>query len=196
MTAELQRCGRRLAGRALEPFAGQVYFSPECHAEYEKLGFQPSPGDVRHRRGAARRPRVLHQPRLGHGSGAGRARRVGVRGVQPRSGRARGRLRLELTDAADDLRGPHAAAPPRNSCASWARQPDGIDTVGDAARACVRAVATRRPAAVFRAAVARRAARSPMGKAWRLADMLREYRGDAHTAAWTSPASTPPRSGC
>ena len=26
----------------------------------------------------------------------------------------------------------------------------------------------------------------PMGDAWRLGDMLREYRGDAHTAAWTS----------
>ena len=25
-----------------------------------------------------------------------------------------------------------------------------------------------------------------MGDAWRLADRLREYRGDAHTAAWTS----------
>jgi hypothetical protein len=25
-----------------------------------------------------------------------------------------------------------------------------------------------------------------MGDMWRLADMLREYRGDAHTAAWTS----------
>jgi hypothetical protein len=29
---------------ALEPVAGQVYFSPECHAEYERLGFSPSPG--------------------------------------------------------------------------------------------------------------------------------------------------------
>src|ERR1700677_2253090 len=25
-----------------------------------------------------------------------------------------------------------------------------------------------------------------MGDMWRLADQLREYRGDAHTAAWTS----------
>ena len=27
---------------------------------------------------------------------------------------------------------------------------------------------------------------TPMGDAWRLADQLREYRGDAHTASWTS----------
>jgi hypothetical protein len=26
----------------------------------------------------------------------------------------------------------------------------------------------------------------PLADAWRLADMLREYRGDAHIAAWTS----------
>jgi hypothetical protein len=26
----------------------------------------------------------------------------------------------------------------------------------------------------------------PLGDAWRLADMLREYRGDAHTSAWTA----------
>ena len=29
---------------ALEPVAGQVYFSPECHAAYAELGFSPSPG--------------------------------------------------------------------------------------------------------------------------------------------------------
>ncbi|MEZ5257289.1 MAG: hypothetical protein R2705_10495 [Ilumatobacteraceae bacterium] len=35
---------RRLAS-LLEPVAGQVYFSPECHAAYVELGFDPSPGD-------------------------------------------------------------------------------------------------------------------------------------------------------
>ena len=41
---ELSRKARRLGG-ALEPIAAQVYFSPECHANYEALGFGPSPGD-------------------------------------------------------------------------------------------------------------------------------------------------------
>ena len=36
---------RRLAG-AIEPVAGQAQFSPECHANYEALGFAPSPGMV------------------------------------------------------------------------------------------------------------------------------------------------------
>ncbi len=32
---------------ALEPVAGQVYFSPECHAAYAELGFSPSPGTTK-----------------------------------------------------------------------------------------------------------------------------------------------------
>ena len=36
----------RTLAATIEPFAGQVYFSPECHAAYEALGFQPSPGEV------------------------------------------------------------------------------------------------------------------------------------------------------
>ena len=36
---------RRLGG-ALEPVIGQVYFSPEAHANYVNLGFDPSPGDA------------------------------------------------------------------------------------------------------------------------------------------------------
>src|SRR5215469_2038033 len=38
---ELSAKARRLAA-VIEPFAGQVYFSPECHAEYSALGFSPS----------------------------------------------------------------------------------------------------------------------------------------------------------
>ena len=34
----------RSLGGALEPVTGQVYFSPECHAAYEALGFGSSPG--------------------------------------------------------------------------------------------------------------------------------------------------------
>ena len=36
----------RSLAAALEPFAGQVYFSPECHAGYEALGFGPSSAEV------------------------------------------------------------------------------------------------------------------------------------------------------
>src|SRR6478609_1576926 len=36
----------RALAAALEPVAGQVYFSKECHEGYEALGFSPSPGDM------------------------------------------------------------------------------------------------------------------------------------------------------
>ncbi|MEY2457034.1 MAG: hypothetical protein QOK06_2128, partial [Acidimicrobiaceae bacterium] len=36
----------RALARAVEPFTGQVYFSPECHAGYAALGFSPSPGKM------------------------------------------------------------------------------------------------------------------------------------------------------
>jgi len=39
----LRRRARTLAA-TLEPVIGQVFFSSECHAAYEKLGFAPSPG--------------------------------------------------------------------------------------------------------------------------------------------------------
>src|SRR2546426_1516607 len=41
--AEVSTRARALGG-AIEPVAGQVYFSPECHSRYEALGFGPSPG--------------------------------------------------------------------------------------------------------------------------------------------------------
>src|ERR1700733_6194570 len=43
MEAVNPRKSRSLAA-ALEPVIGQVFFSPECHAAYAKLGFSPSPG--------------------------------------------------------------------------------------------------------------------------------------------------------
>src|SRR3954468_14062802 len=42
---EVTQRARHLAN-VLEPFVGQVYFSPECHRAYAALGFGPSPGDA------------------------------------------------------------------------------------------------------------------------------------------------------
>ena len=41
--ANLSNCARTVAAH-LEPIVGQVYFAPECHEAYVKLGFGPSPG--------------------------------------------------------------------------------------------------------------------------------------------------------
>ena len=72
----------RALARPVEPFAGQVYFSPECHQGYEALGFAGSPGrfgDV----AAPTGPRTS-AARLGHGPGAGRGRGRRLRGLTPR----------------------------------------------------------------------------------------------------------------
>ena len=44
MNDEILRRRARSLAATLEPVVGQVFFSPECHAAYEKLGFGPSPG--------------------------------------------------------------------------------------------------------------------------------------------------------
>ncbi len=41
---ELSKRARAVAA-VVEPVAAQVYFSPECHQGYGRLGFGPSPGD-------------------------------------------------------------------------------------------------------------------------------------------------------
>ena len=105
---------RRLAA-AIEPFVGQVYFSPECHAAYAALGFNPSPGDangVALPDGAAyftSRGSVMGQV---HGTVVAAA--FGV--FNPAVGGPRGHLRLDAHRRHDDLHGPHrrrarAAAP-------------------------------------------------------------------------------------
>ena len=44
MNDEILRRRARSLAATLEPVIGQVFFSPECHEAYEKLGFDPSPG--------------------------------------------------------------------------------------------------------------------------------------------------------
>ena len=34
----------RMLAKLIEPVTGQVYFSPECHTAYQRLGFEGSPG--------------------------------------------------------------------------------------------------------------------------------------------------------
>src|SRR5271169_7137732 len=46
IVTQLRGSATRNLAMALEPVAGQVYFSPECHAAYAALGFSPSPGSL------------------------------------------------------------------------------------------------------------------------------------------------------
>jgi hypothetical protein len=179
---ELSTRARALAA-ALEPVAGQVYFSPECHSEYEKLGFRPSPGDF-----------------------AGVAGPDGAAYFCSR-GSVMGQVSGEVVAAAFAVFNPAVVVPlvaqgwdrtdASTICAARDRgavgqltrilgsEPAGLDR---ARELLGRAVAGLRPEGkpLYSGLRALGLLGEPMGDMWRMADMLREFRGDAHTAAWTS----------
>lgn len=173
----------RALGGALEPLAGQVYFSPECHAGYEALGFGASPGfagSVALPDGAAyfcSRGSVLGQV-----SGELIAAAFGV--FNPAAVVPAVAYGWTLTDAATICEARTAGA-----TAQLVRilgdRPERIDeAIGLLAKANEGLRPEGRP--MFAGLVSLELPGNAIGDLWRLADRLREYRGDTHTAAWTS----------
>ena len=168
----------------LEPVAGQVYFSPECHAAYAELGFSPSPGTL----------------------GGGVQLPDGPAYFTSR-GSLLGQVPGEVVAAAFAVFNPDVVVPSVEF--GWARvdapticaartagavaqlarvlgaEPPGL---GRAAELLALAAAPLRPEGkpLFAGLLSLGLPGQPLGDLWRLADLLREYRGDAHTAAWTS----------
>jgi hypothetical protein len=179
---------RALAG-ALEPYVGQVFFSPECHAAYEALGFGPSPhtssSGVALPDGAAYF--TSRASSMGQVPGAVAAAAFGV--FDPTAvgfGIAHG---WSLTDAPTIY-----AARQAGATAQLARilgpAPDGIDRV---AELLARAGDGLQPAGhpLFAGMSSVPVPDDPLAASWVLGDRLREYRGDCHTAAWTSAGYDP-----
>ena len=173
---------RRLAS-ALEPFAAGVYFSPECHAAYEALGFGPSPGQAGE----------VHLPDgpayfcsrgsvMGQVPGEVVAAAFGV--FNPAAVVPAVAYGWTLTDAPTicEARTTGATA---QLVRILGEHPDGLER---ATELLGRAVAPLRPEGrpLFAGLTSLGLPETPVGDAWRLADRLREYRGDCHTAAWTS----------
>ena len=180
----LSTAARRLAA-ALEPFAGQVYFSPEAHAEYVALGFNPSPAAIGDPGVAMPDGPAYFTSRgsvMGQVPGELIASAFAV--FNPAAVVPSVTYGWTLTDAATIC-----AARDRGGIAQLERilgeKPDGIDTVGDLFE---RAASTLRPEGrpLFSGLLSQSIPESPVGRAWRFADMVREYRGDAHTASWIS----------
>ncbi|MDZ4825078.1 MAG: hypothetical protein SGJ13_01265 [Actinomycetota bacterium] len=173
---------RRLASR-LEPVVGQVFFSPECHAAYVDLGFGPSPGDfagVAAPDGPAyftSRGSLLGQvqPHVVASAFGVFNPAIVVPGVT---------FGWSITDAATIF-----GARRRGAVAQLERILGAPDSsTGRAGELLVRAVTPLREEGRPLFAGLRSWWDDPDGwtKVFHLGDMLREYRGDAHIAAWTS----------
>ena len=178
----LSRSARRL-GSVLEPLTGQVYFSPECHRNYEALGFGPSPAS-RDGVAAPNSPAYFTSRGsvMGHVPGEVVAAAFGVFNpavVVPAV--ADGWTR---TDAATIC-----AARDDGGIGQLTRllgaEPDGI---GRANSLLARAVEPLRPEGrpLYAGLRSLEVPSSPIGTLFRLGDMLREFRGDSHTASWIS----------
>ena len=173
----------RALAAALEPVAGQVYFSPECHRAYEKLGFSPSPG-------------LMEGVALPDGPAYFTSR-----------GSVLGQVPGELVAAAFGVFNPAIVVPlvdmgwaitdapticsarTVGAVAQLTRilgvDPDGL---ARATELLQQANDPLRPEGrpLYAGLLALGLPGEPMGNMWRLADRLREFRGDAHVAAWSS----------
>ena len=173
----------RALAAALEPVVGQVYFSPECHANYAALGFAAS-------------PRTQHGVALPDGQAYFTSR-----------GSLMGQVPGELVAAAFAVFNPAAVVPSvafgwtlTDATTICAARDDGAiaqlrrllgDSPEGAARARAilhRAVEPLRPEGrpLFAGVLSQGIPDDDLAAVWRLGDLLREYRGDSHTAAWIS----------
>jgi hypothetical protein len=174
---------RRLAA-ALEPIAGQVYFSPECHQAYEALGFGPSPMET------------FNGVQVPDGAAYFTSR-----------GSVMGQVPGEVVASAFAVFNPEIVVPlvafgwtVTDAPTICAARTDGAlgqlrRILGDEPEGTTRArdllVEAGRdlsPAGkpLFSGQVSLGLPGTPLADLWRAADMLREYRGDAHTAAWSA----------
>ena len=180
--AELTARARTLAS-VIEPSAGQVYFSPECHSRYAALGFSPSPAELR---GVAMPDGPAYFCSRGSVMGQVPGEVVAATFavfnpavVVPAVGHG-----WTLTDATAICR-----ARTEGAVAQLARvlgeNPAGVERVAELLRSAGAGLRVEgRP--LFAGLASQPVPDGHLGAAWRYADRLREYRGDSHIAAWTS----------
>jgi hypothetical protein len=181
-TDTLSGLARKL-GSVLEPLTGQVYFSPECHANYVALGFDPSAATVK---GVAMPDGPAYFTSRGSvmGQVAGEVVAAAFAVFNPEVVVPCVQLGWSKTDAATICR-----ARDDGGIAQLVRvlgeAPAGIDRANEL---LARAVEPLRPEGrpLYAGLRSQPLPDSPVGAMFRRGDMLREYRGDSHTAAWTS----------
>jgi hypothetical protein len=180
----LRRRSRSLAA-TLEPVIGQVFFSPECHAAYEKLGFAPSPGSFGNGVAAPDGPAYFSS----RGSLLGQVEpevvaaafgvfkpAVVVAGVQAGWNRTDAPTifaarRAGAVAQLERVCGPSGAGVER-AAALLERAADALAEPGRPLFSGLRAQWDD--------------PHDPWTRVFHLGDMLREHRGDAHVCAWSS----------
>jgi hypothetical protein len=180
------RLARRL-GSVLEPVIGQVYFSPECHANYVALGFDPSSGQAD---GVALPDGPAYFASrgsvLGQVSGEVIAAAFGVFSraiVVPLVDIAWSRTDAATIRAA---RADGAVGPLRRLLG---QRPEGTERALELLRVAAKPLPINgRPMAAGIAALP--VPEDPLAALWQTGDFLREYRGDCHNAAWVAAGLT------
>jgi len=173
----------RSLGSVLEPVIGQVYFSPECHANYAALGFDRSAADAG---GVALPDGPAYFTSRGSvmGQVPGELVAAAFAVFNPEIVVPCVQLGWSRTDAATIC-----AARDDGAIAQLRRilgdEPEGIARVNEL---LAHAVAPLRPEGrpLFAGVLSQTMPDSSLGQVWRRGDMLREFRGDSHTAAWIS----------
>jgi hypothetical protein len=172
----------------IEPIGGQAQFSPECHANYEALGFPPSPGTI----GATALP----------DKAAFFTSRSAVLGDVPAEVVAAAfavfnpdeivplvRRGQQLADASTmwHARVDGAAAQLRRILGS---EPTGAAWVTERLLQAAQnlPLAGR---ALFAGQRAQTVPAEPLARLWRSADRLREFRGDSHIQVWSAAGFDP-----
>jgi hypothetical protein len=179
----LRQRSRALAA-AIEPVAGQVYFSPECHERYAALGFGPSPATTANGVHLPDGPAYFCSRGSVMGQVPGELVAAAFAVFNPEIVIPLVTHGWTVTDAATICR-----ARTDGAVAQLARilgdRPDGVDRANELLD---RALEPLRPEGrpLYAGLRSLGLPGDPLADMWRRADMLREYRGDAHTAAWTS----------
>lgn len=166
---------------ALEPVVGSVYFSPECHANYVALGFAPSAREVN---GVAMPDGPAYFTSRGSlmGQVPGQLVAAAFAVFSPAAVVPSVAFGWTLTDA------PTICAARRDGAVAQLRrilgeQPDGVTR---ARQILTRAIEPLRPEGrpLFAGTLAQTMPDDDLAAVWHMGDMLREFRGDSHTAAW------------
>jgi hypothetical protein len=172
----------------LEPVTGQVYFAPECHAAYEKLGFNGSPAELD---GVALPDGPAYFTSRGSvmGQVPGHVVASAFAVFNPEAVIPSVAYGWTITDAPTICR-----ARTEGATAQLVRilgeQPDGLGRVTELLRSmCAVLRPEGRP--LFSGVWSQGPPGTPVGDMWWYGDQLREYRGDSHTIAWTGAGFDP-----